>query len=268
MKYILPIFIIVLFFSACKNTTEEKNTEVVENTEIEAVAPPITYPEGIQKLFQAHGGINKWNGMENLCFEMDGKNGTETHSVSLKDRRTKIETKNWTIGYDGSQVWLLENEKGSYEGNARFYHNLMFYFYAMPFVLGDDGINYTQLESAELDGKTYNAVKISYDNGVGDSPEDEYIVYLDPETSQMEWLGYTVTYTEKEKSNDWHFIKYSDWQEVNGLLLPKKLTWYTVENNLPAKKRNDVKFEKIIATETVLEPSVFAKPEAAIVVER
>jgi len=48
--------------------------------------------------------------------------------------------------------------------------------------------------------------------------------------------------------------------------LPKKLTWYHVENGTPTNERNDLKFEKVTLTETKLEASVFDKPEGAVVV--
>jgi hypothetical protein len=269
MKHLIPMIFLLMIISACKNTQKDESTlETEKAVTISSDLEPVSHPLEIQNIFKAHGGLKQWLHMENLSFAMNGKNGKETHTISLKNRLSKIKSEDWTIGYDGSHVWLLENEKDAYKGNARFYHNLMFYFYAMPFVLGDEGIKYTQLDPTTLDGMEYNAIKISYGSGVGDSPEDEYILYYNKATSQMEWLGYTVTYTENKKSSDWHFIRYADWQQVNGLLLPKKLTWYTVENNLPVKKRNDMNFEQVTITETAIAPSVFEKPEAAVISER
>lgn len=206
--------------------------------------------------------------MNNLCFEFEKPNGVEKHTVSLKDRRVKIESPSWSIGYDGADVWLDQKEEEAYKGNARFYHNLYFYFYAMPFVLGDDGITYTELEPTELEGKMYDGVKVSYGDGVGDSPKDEYILYFDPETKVMSWLAYTVTYRTNEKSDRWSYIKYSKWNPVNGLTLPKSLAWYQVEDGKPTEMRNEVEFSKVTITETQLEDAMFEKPAEAVVVER
>ncbi|MFC7357637.1 DUF6503 family protein [Jejudonia soesokkakensis] len=267
MKKFLLI-VLVAFFISCKDETKETVVEstVIENTE--ETPSSIQYPKHIASVFEAHGGFENWNSMNNLCYEIEGRGDKETHTISLKDRKSKIETKKWSIGYDGNEVWLLENEPESYKGNARFYHNLMFYFYAMPFVLGDEGIVYSEMEPTELDGKMYTATKIGYNNGIGDSPEDEYILFSDPETNTMEWLGYTVTYTKGEKSSDWHFIKYDDWSNVNGLVLPKKLTWYNVKDNKPTDERNDLVFKNRTVSATVLENGVFEKPEKAIIVEK
>jgi hypothetical protein len=48
----------------------------------------------------------------------------------------------------------------------------------------------------------------------------------------MSWLAYTVSYGKDQKSDKFSSIKYSDWEEVNGLLLSKTLDWYVTENNL------------------------------------
>lgn len=272
MKKLLFLALSIALFTSCKDEKKETDINVsgIENADQNDIPAETTkeYPAQIVALMNAHGGMEKWKMMNNLCFNADGKSGEEIHTVSLKDRKAKIETKDWTIGNNGNDVWLLENEKGAYKGNARFYNNLMFYFYAMPFVLGDDGIVYEQLPETELDGKMYSATKISYNDGIGDSPKDEYIVYSDPETNQMAWLAYTVTYMDGKKSDDFHYIKYDTWQDVNGLQLPQKITWYNMENGKPKGERNDMNFKNISLTETILESSVFEKPGNAVVVKR
>ncbi|CAM3506516.1 DUF6503 family protein [Aequorivita lipolytica] len=277
MKKLILLLTVLLALAACKNDKKTTGEDPrVEGTELDSTGmeapdgeakstrtnPEKTYPSQLQSVFTAHGGLHHWKKMNNLCFEMKGKNGNETHTVSLPNRRTKIESKDWSIGYDGKGVWLLKHDLG-YEGNPVFYHNLMFYFYAMPFIIADPGTNYTAVEATELDGKMYNGFKVSYNDGVGDSSDDEYILYFDPTTNKMAWLAYTVTFKDQKKSNDWHYIKYDQWQEVNGLLLPEKLTWWNVENGKPKSEKMDIKFNKIAASETMMDASVFSKPTEA-----
>jgi hypothetical protein len=137
----------------------------------------------------------------------------------------------------------------------------MFYFYAMPFVLGDDGITYTEVDALEFKDVSYPGTKISYGAGVGDAPNDEYILYRDPKTNQMAWLAYTVTYGKNEKSDRFSYIKYDQWQEVNGLQLPSKIQWYKTENNQPTEMRNERSFIKPTATTTQLDAAIFEKPK-------
>ena len=149
MKKLLSTAMLLLLFVACKDAVKETSEEVhgKENTsemttdtkmDSSEENMAMTYPAELSNTFKAHGGVDVWNKMNNLCFEMDGKSGKEVHTISLKDRKTKIETDDWSIGYDGTDVWLLENEEDTYEGNAHFYHNLMFYFYAMYSDFADD----------------------------------------------------------------------------------------------------------------------------------
>lgn len=267
MKKHLLILGLAIAFISCKN---DKKSPVETDTETEetiVVSKEKVTPANVAAIMNAHGGLAQWNKMNNICFTFDGRGGDEVHTTSLKDRKAKIEHENWTIGNDGKNTWLLENEAGSYEGDAAFYNNLMFYFYAMPFVLADDGIVYTTMPQTELDGEMYNTLKIGYNDGVGYSPKDEYMLFTNPETNQMTWLGYTVTGKSNEKSDKWSFIKYDKWQEVNGLQLPEKLTWYNVENNVPKDERNDLLFKKVTITETQLDDSVFEKPEGAKVIQ-
>lgn len=262
MRY---IFLTVLAISvlACKNNQKTSETYSGENLDITTSI----YPESITKVFDAHGGMDKWNEMQSLTFTMNKPNGDEITTTDLKNRKSFIEMPKHTIGFNGTDVWLQQKDTTKYKGNAKFYYNLMFYFYAMPFVLGDDGINYEDVAPLEFEGKTYPGIKISYETGVGESPDDEYILYYDAETHKMEWLGYTVTYFSKEKSAAFHFIKYSEWQTVNGLMLPETLTWYKYENNMPTEKRNDLKFVDIKLSKEKPESSMFEMPEGATVID-
>ena len=261
MKNLLLIVFAILIFS-CKNNTKETTNYSEENLDVTTSI----YPESISKVLDAHGGLDKWNSMKSLVFEMQIPEGKEVTTTDLKSRKSLIETEKFKIGFDGKNVWLKQDSL-VYKGNPKFYYNLMFYFYAMPFVLADNGINYENVEPLVFEGKTYPGIKISYESGVGESSNDEYMLYYDSETSQMTWLAYTVTYFTKEKAKEFHFIKYSNWQTVEGLLLPETLTWYNYENNLPTTKRNDLQFTNIKLSKEKLHASIFEIPKGADVIE-
>jgi len=196
-------------------------------------------------------------------------NNTEKHITDLHSRKTRLEGKNFTIGYDGTDVWLSQKDSTAFRSNARFYHNLYFYFYAMPFVLGDDGITYTKAENLSYDGVLYPGYKISYGENVGDSPEDNYFIYYNPETYQMEWLGYTVTYFNGKPSNKISYIRYSDWQKVNGVVLPKVLTWYkTDDKGNVTEARNSVTFTNVSLTNEMMKNEMYNRPEDGVIVPK
>lgn len=256
MKSLITTLILGLLLISCKqNNTSKEN--------IPPPPPPIKeYPAAMANIFKAHGSMQKWNAMNNLCFTIEKEEGNETHTTDLKSRKVRIETDKYTLGFDGDKVWLDQDSTYFAPQRARFYHNLMFYFYAMPFVLGDDGITYSVATPLEFEGTSYPGTKISFGAGVGDAPDDEYIVYSDPQTNEMAWLAYTVTYGKNEKSDRFSYIKYDQWVEVNGLKLPSKLQWYTVKDGKPTEMRNERSFIKTTATSTVLDSTIFAKPES------
>jgi len=251
-------------FTACKQLLVEKKEsvgEIVETTFLKK------YPKNIQNIFDAHGGIDVWNSMNLLTFEIVKPEGNEKISTELKSRKSLIETNKHAIGFDGTDVWVKDKGDVIYKGNAKFYYNLYFYFYAMPFVLGDDGINFEDTESLVYKGKKYPGIKISYNVGVGASSKDEYILYYDAETYKMEWLAYTATYFSKEKKKDFNLIKYDTWKSVNGFFVPTTLQWYVYKKGVIGAVRNEVNFVNTTLLNEVSEEILFAKPEGARVVK-
>ncbi len=262
MKKIL-LLALAISVLACKN----KTTPTVDYSEENLDITTSIYPENITKIFDAHGSLDKWNAMKSLEFTMKKPNGDEVTTTNLQSRKSLIEMPNHTIGFNGENVWLKNKDTATYKGNPKFYYNLMFYFYAMPFILADDGIIYEDVAPLVFEGASYPGIKISYEAGVGESPEDEYILYYDSKTNKMEWLGYTVTYFSKEKSKEFHFIRYSNWQTLEDLVLPETLTWYKSENNLLTEKRKDLQFTDIKISTEKPKATIFEVPESAITID-
>lgn len=260
-KVALIVFVLTVVLS-CKNEPKNKDYQKEELNVTTSI-----YPENVAKIFEAHGGIDAWNTFFAMYYEIEKETVNEKHTVALKNRKSIINAEHHMLGFDSIDVWLKEHDIVKYKANPRFYYNLMFYFYAMPFIIGDDGINYGETEALNMDGKSYPGILISYEAGIGESPEDEYVLYYDPDTHKMAWLGYMVTYFSKEKSKEFHFIKYSDWQTIEGLQLPKTLQWYNYENNLPTTKRNDMHFLNVKLSKDLPDDQIFAVVEGATIVE-
>jgi len=248
-------FLLALLVIAC--STPQTETEK---------APSYDHlPEILLAGLEAHGGINKWQNMQTLEYDLTKDSMIEHQLIDLQSRKVLLSTNpdTYTIGFDGKEVWVSPN-KAAYPGNsARFAHNLYFYFYAMPFIAADPGINYEELPNDSLNGEVYDAVKISYNAGVGDAPDDEYILYFNQETHQMEWLLYTVTYFTGEKGTRYSAINYSEWQSLNGLLLPEVLTGYKFEKDTIGEKRYDRIFKNVTISPTPADQSIFEMPTQA-----
>lgn len=264
MKY-LALALFSIFIVSCKQEKKQAPKEEAKQEktlEVEVTA----YPQELQEVFKAHGGLDTWKSMKSLTFDIPKPDARETHTINLHTREDKVVTPNHTIGFTNGKTWLLDENK-DFKGDAVFYHNLMFYFYAMPFVLADDGIIYGETEPVVYEGKSYPGVKISYNPGVGASYKDLYFIHFDPDTKQMAWLGYSVSYRSGEVSNNYSWIHYNDWQTVNGLVLPKSISWHKAEEGVIKEVRNTVPFENVMVSKEAKPTSFFAKPEAAIFVE-
>lgn len=260
----ITILALVLILGACKPNVKQK--AVQSSVPEKATEPPSHYPDAIKQVFEAHGGLKLWKQQRTLSFVIPNPDNPETHTVDLWSRRDRVDSEGVSMGFDGTEIWLLDPES-TYKGDAAFYHNLMFYFYAMPFVLADDGIVYGETDALRFEGKEYPGVRIAYESGVGVSSKDEYYIHFDPDTHQMTWLGYTVTYRTGEISDNVKWIRYDNWQTVNRLVLPKSITWYNYEGSTILDPKSTVVFTDVALSATPKPKEFYTKPEGAIAVE-
>ena len=259
--------LMVLFLGALLSCKQGSTTpkEVVEEVQEEVVEEIIVdrskdFPADIAAVFTAHGGIQAFDKQNTLIFELAKPDGNEKHTTDLNTRHARIETDKFALGFDGKEAWIVQEDSTSFKGNPRFYHNLMFYFYAMPFVLGDQGISYEKVDDLKVEDASYPGYKISYGDGVGDSPKDNYFIYYDAKSHQMKYLGYTVTFFSKESSEKISLIEYADWNDVNGLLLPKTLKWRDFKEGVVGDVKSERNFENASASEEKLDATLFNKP--------
>lgn len=261
MKYTLIILLVTLFMACKQDKTAQPSPEKEVMQEQAPQAGIHGLPEALTAILEAHGGLDKWKRQRTLIYEMPKGDVTETHTIDLWNRWDRIDAGAYSMGNDGQGTWL-QDPGSAYTGNPDFYHNLMFYFYAMPFVLADPGIVYSEAPDLEFQGVAYPGIRIAYESGVGTSPEDEYFLHYDPQTRRMAWLGYTVTYGKGEPSDNIKWIRYDDWTPVNGLVLPRSISWYAYEGREIGELRNTVPFQAIRISETATPAAFFAKPES------
>ena len=260
MRHIVTFVFSLLIFFSCKNEPTTPSQKETPESKISQ-----TYPAELSKVFETHGSLETWKEMKALSYEIVRENGNEKQWIDLTTRNERIEASNFKTGYDGKNYWLEADT--SYKGNPKFYHNLMFYFYAMPFVLADDGIVYSETDDLIFENQNYPGIRISYNDGIGESPEDEYFIHYNPETYQMEWLGYTVTFYTGEKSKKVKWIRYNDWVNIEGLLLPQSLTWYNMEDDKITEPRSPRAFTNIQISKEEPDQEMYLKTEKAVIVE-
>ena len=257
MKYfVIPTVVGLMLSCQPTGTNQSLGADEVEYKR------PSHHIDALTEIFEAHGGYEQWDKMESLSYKKD----QETTVTDLKNRKIRLESPDQVIGFDGNNVWVTPDSVDA--SRVRFYHNLFFYFYAMPFVVGDSGANYEVLGERELKGKAYNQIKVGFEQGVGDASNDNYIICSDPETNRVEWLMYTVTYRSGEPNERYSLIHYKSWDEFNSLLLPTAIEWYQFQNDSVGEPRSEVVFENVEILASAPDSQLFEMPEKAQIAPR
>jgi len=253
------ILAFILCFTACNSSFDSNKVATKLSKQ--------SFPPALKKSLEKHGGLSQWDKMNTLTYALEKDAGKEVHQIDLKSRKVNIKHPEWTIGYDGSEVWVAPNKEAFGKGSPRFYHNLYFYFFALPYVMADPGINYEALPQRELEGKNYDVVKITFNENVGDAPDDYYIGHFDTETGLLHLLLYTVTYYNQTTNEKYNALVYEDWKKYNGLYLPQTLKGYKYAADTLGEQRYTRSFININIDEKPLASSLFEKPDGAEVDE-
>ena len=262
MKIYIYAILLFTIIGSCNTSTEKAKTAETAPKE-EPSLDMSAYPELFQKALAAHGGLDTWKSFGGLKFDLEttlGDKKKETHLVDLWTRKVRIEGKNYVLGMDGENVWVSPSKEVFGQMSARFYHNLFFYFFAIPPVLADPGTNYEDLGERTIADKTYRALKVSFNQGIGDASDDLYVAHFNPETYEMELLLYTVTYFSGEKHENYNVLIY-DWQTVNGLRVPASMKGYKFEDGEIKEQRYNTVFTDVAFTKAQPASTLFDKPE-------
>lgn len=194
----------------------------------------------IWKAIEAHGGLATWLSHGTVEFEFDyrplGQPEGRRYSFQRIDlwrahgRHEELgDDAEAEFGFDGEQAWIVPGPE-AFASTARFWTTTPYYFLGMPFVLGDPGAKFELLPDADLDGEPHRLVRVTYDEGTGDSPDDYYVVYLHPERGTLSALRYIVAYpgffAEGEHSPE-KMMVYSDFEEIEGLRIARRFDTYT-----------------------------------------
>lgn len=192
---------------------------------------------------QAHGGLEKWfsapvgfrfdydslvGGPKIDTFQVIDTQSSRARHVLVKDDQHAFDGTGAEFGWTGTQAWSTKLPE-TFQGNPRFWSLTPYYFVGMPFVLADPGVKLTQEADAELDGVNCSVVRVTFDAGVGDAPDDYYVVYFDKETHVLKGLRYIVTYRGFFKDGGHSpekLMKYTDHKTFGGLVIATRYPTY------------------------------------------
>jgi hypothetical protein len=186
-------------------------------------------------VFQAMGGDSGWRAARFFRFdfvvEKEGKVlGSYSHWWDKTTGRYRLEGKNkegqafvilFNVQDRKGKAWLdgkpadaEQNAKLLEFGYGRFINDT--YWFLMPLKMRDPGVR-LQLEGERTDssGKQWQVLHLSFDQGIGLTPGDQYWAFLDPVTHLMGRWEY-VLQDEKPPATAW---TWEDWRKFGPLTL-------------------------------------------------
>ena len=218
--------------------------------------PDATAREIVERMIEAHGGMEAWADAPTVSFEDEWRRGdAEAGNVSVVtveqgSRRAFIDYpgSDMRMAWDGSKAW---SENWQAQAPPRFMALLNYYFLNLPWLTQDPGVILAPPQEGQLwdDPVRYLTIRMTFESGVGDTPDDYYVLYIDPETYRLAACEYVVTYSdllpEGVSASQPHVLVYDEWMEVDGLLVPARFTIYELDRSVYASCRiRDWSFSK------------------------
>ena len=158
------------------------------------------------------GGKERVNGKVHLAT-------TSTHGAII--------TQSDTILFNKGKVYYSNPTSSS--KRVRFDAYTWSYFFLLPYKLSDPGTVLSANSQTELNNTIFNLQKLSFKNGVGDAPDDWYLLYSDTKSHLLNTAAYIVTFSKDkvQAEEDPHAIKYMNYNDVSGIPIAKRWEFYS-----------------------------------------
>ena len=183
--------------------------------------------EVAERTLEAMGGRDAWQATRFLRFNFFG---FRTHHWDRESSRHRLEGQSrdgdayvvlHNLTTREGEVWI-NGEKQAGEPKEQWLERAYgawindTYWLLMPYKLRDPGVTLTYDGEEEIDGKTYDKLKLTFDN-VGLTPGDVYWAYVNRETGLMDrWAYFLESYEEDQAPTHWLWL---DWKEYGGIKL-------------------------------------------------
>lgn len=259
MRVYFKFSILFLFILSCKETKKPTQESLVnEVTETDIISIPKSWVDGrvnkakeklgtseageiVWNAMEAHGGLDRWYANGPLSFRfnyqpLDGKTARDSYQTvdtwSNRAVHTSATDSTAHFGWTGEQAWVKAKDSTSFEYDTKFWALTPLYFYGQPFVLNGEGVNLELLPEVTYKQQKQDVVKVTFDAGTGDAPDDYYILYFSKESHKLVAIRYIVSYPEYFKDGGHapeKFMEVMGENTVNGILFPTsyKTYWLT-----------------------------------------
>jgi hypothetical protein len=217
IKKVLLFTSIVFLFSCVSTETKDVEEELSQEEKF------------INSIEDAHN-YESYNSKEVIQFDLNlvfgGKKRFEgTIQMTPSGGLVKMIDSSKTLVWDGNEAYSSDT---SYTG-GRFGLLTWSYFFAAPYKLGDPGSQMKVLGSRNLNDLPYESGKLTFGEGVGDTPDDWYVVYKDEKSNLLAAMAYIVTASSsvKEAEADPHAITYEAYDLVYGIPFATQWNFWT-----------------------------------------
>lgn len=140
-----------------------------------------------------------------------------TFVFETKGPKVRMDVKDGpTVVYDGAEAWITP--ASAEMDRARFHVLTWPWFVVTPYKMSDKGVHMRSLGALPMEGREQPAAMMTFAGGMGDTPDDWYILYMDPELKLLTAMSYIVTYGKdpKEANKEPHAITYHDFKVIGG----------------------------------------------------
>lgn len=221
----------------------------------------------VAQMIDAHGGLTRWASAPTVSFVSEFQPvGAEvplvTHvTVEQRSRHAFIDVPGteMRMAWDGARAW---SENWKMPIPPRFLALLQYYFLNLPWLTQDPGVHLSAPGTGKIlgDSTEYATVRMTFDPGVGDSPRDYYVLFIDPATKHLKACEYIVTYTavlpEGSTASPPHVLVYQDFEKADGLLVPTRYTIHEQGGSVYATNRtHDWSFTKPFDASRMIMPA-------------
>lgn len=187
-----------------------------------------------QASMRAHG-VERWWGTRALRADVrivfGGKvavDGTFTFETNAGRARYDMRS-GPSVLFDGKTAWAMP--AGAQVPRGRFHVLTWPWFVYAPFKQDGSGVKLGEIEHRTFRGKRYATILQTFAKGEGDTPDDWYRLYIDPQTKRLAAMSYIVTYGRSlaKAQQSVSIIVYSNEIDVDGCWIARDLTFYKVD---------------------------------------
>ena len=186
----------------------------------------------VYESMDAHGGRDSWYGAGLLQFRwkynisdrgpeavIDTTLTVDLETLAVMHTVTGLDVR---FGRNAGDTWIAP-ANASFTPTPKFWSLTPVYFFGVPFVFNDKDARFELLpEVIPFEGNYFSAVEVTFRSTAGDSPDDTYLVLIDPVSKITRGVIYTVAsdLVPADGDSPEKLVTLDGLEDFGGILLP------------------------------------------------